>query len=501
MNTNYERYKTLLGKIADISYAGAVLSWDQEVMMPSKGAGFRARQLATLAGISHQQSTDDELGRLLQELDKDLSLSEKEKRNVKRSLKDYQERKKFTVDFIETLNLATSEGFQAWQTAKQQNNFKLFEPKLEKLLELKRRECEILGYTDHPYDALIDQYEPGMTTKSIALLFTNVRKQLVPFVKQIAASRQNDNSFMKKQYDTAKQWQFGLDVLRQMGYDFEAGRQDLSSHPFTTSFNPLDVRVTTRVNEHDFNEMLWSCIHEGGHGLYEQGLLPENYGLPAGEAISLGIHESQSRLWENNVGRCLPFWKANFKKLQALFPENLEGVSVNDFFKAMNQVKPSLIRTNADELTYHFHIMIRFEVEKALLEGSIKVNQVPEYWNSKYKEYLGIDVPDDTQGVLQDVHWSHGGFGYFPTYSLGSFYAAQLYAQAKKELQNLEAEIEKGNSKPLLSWLREKIHIHGKYHTSEELCVAVTGEKLNFDYFMDYAKQKYSSIYELKQVI
>lgn len=298
-------------------------------------------------------------------------------------------------------------------------------------------------------------------------------------------------------YNKDKQWQYGLAVLKQMGYDFDAGRQDISSHPFTVNFNAQDVRVTTRIDENNFSDMLWSCIHEGGHALYEQGLLPENYGLPAGEAISLGIHESQSRLWENNVGRSLTYWKVHYPKLQTIFPENLKNVSVGAFYKAMNQVKPSLIRTNADELTYHTHIMIRFEIEKLLIEGTLKVKDLPEYWNTKYKEYLGVNVTDDAHGVLQDIHWSHGGFGYFPTYSLGSFYAAQFYTQATKDIPTLETEIEKGNTLPLLNWLRSKVHKHGKYYTAEELCINITGEKLNFNHFMNYANKKYAGIYEL----
>lgn len=497
MNTKYEQYRTLLRKFSDVNFANAVLGWDQEVMMPPKGAEHRAQQVATLAGISHEQSTSNELGILLNELKTDASLSEQEKLNIKRSLKDYTDRKKFTTEYVETLSHAISEAFQSWQAAKKENNFKLFEPKLQKLVELKRKECEIYGYKDQPYDAQLDQYEPGTTTKDIDALFADVRKKLVPFIKQIADAPQNDSSFMYKHYEKDKQWHYGLDILKQMGYDFEAGRQDISSHPFTINFGPQDVRVTTRIDENNFNEMLWSCIHEGGHALYEQGLAPENYGLPSGETISLGIHESQSRLWENNIGRGLPFWNAQYPKLQKLFPENLKDISVKSFYKAMNQVKPSFIRTNADELTYHTHIMIRFEIEKALIQGTIQVNQLPEYWNAKYKEYLGIDVPDDTQGVLQDVHWSHGSFGYFPTYSLGSFYAAQFYAQAVKDIPGLEKGIENGNTLPLLTWLRDKVHRHGRFFTAEELCINITGEKLNFNYFMQYAQKKYTGIYQL----
>jgi carboxypeptidase Taq len=300
---------------------------------------------------------------------------------------------------------------------------------------------------------------------------------------------------MYLRYDKDQQWAFGLELLRQMGYDFEAGRQDVSSHPFTTNFSSQDVRVTTRTAEDNLNEMIWSCIHEGGHALYEQGLPDSEYGLPSGEYVSLGIHESQSRLWENNVGRSLPYWKCNLPRLKELFPENLKHVSPDDFYKAMNKVQPSLIRTNADELTYHFHILIRFEIEKALIEGTVEVNDLPALWNAKYKEYLGLDVPSDSKGVLQDIHWSHGSFGYFPTYSLGSFYAAQFYAFAARQIPELEAEIEKGNLKPLLDWLRTHIHAEGKMYSAENLCIKITGEKLSFKYFMEYARKKYSGLY------
>src|ERR1035437_2792467 len=455
---NYLRYQELLRKIADVQYASALLNWDQETYMPPKGAEFRAQQLSTLAGIAHELSTTEELGDLLEQLKSDDSLTEKEKRNSKESLKKYNDNKKYTIEFVQLLSKTISEAFQAWQKAKSENNFLLYAPYLEKLVKLKRDECNILGFQAHPYDALLDQYEPGAKTSDLEILFTDVRNQLVDFVKQIAAKPQNQDAFMFAHYGKQKQWDFGMDLLKQMGYDFEAGRQDVSSHPFTTNFSSEDVRVTTRINENDLNEMIWSCIHEGGHALYEQGLPASEYGLPSGEYISLGIHESQSRLWENNVGRGLSYWKANYKKLQEIFPENLKNVSVENFYKAINIVKPSLIRTSADELTYHFHVLIRFEIEKALIEGSIEVNELPNYWNKKHKEYLGIDVPNDSKGVLQDIHWSHGSFGYFPTYSLGSFYAAQFYYQAKKEIPNLETEIENGNMSPLLNWLRLKIH-------------------------------------------
>jgi carboxypeptidase Taq len=497
MNAAYEIYRELLRKLADVQYAMGVLNWDQETYMPPAGAELRAQQISTLSGIAHNMSTSAELEEILLKLEKDPSLEEKEKRNIVQSLKNLRLNKKYSQAFVETMSMAVSEAFTAWQKAKEANNFSLYAPALEKLIRLKREECTLAGYTGHPYDALLDQYEPGAKTADLVVLFSDVRSQLVEFVRRIAACPQNPDEFMYLHYPKSKQWDFGIELLKQMGYDFDAGRQDISSHPFTTNFGSRDVRVTTRISENNLNEMIWSCIHEGGHALYEQGLPFSEYGLPSGEYISLGIHESQSRLWENNVGRNLPYWKHNFPKLQAVFPENLKGVTPIDFFKAINKVHPSLIRTNADELTYHFHILIRFEIEKALIEGSIEVKDLPSLWNSKYKEYLGLDVPSDSKGVLQDIHWSHGSLGYFPTYSLGSFYAAQFYAKAKAEIPSLEMEIEKGNLKPLLDWLRLKIHALGKFYTAEDLCINICGEKLNFKYFMDYAKAKYGGLYPL----
>ncbi len=501
MNIAYERYKELLCRLADVQYSIAILNWDLETYMPPKGAESRAQQISTLSGIAHNLSTSEELGDLLFKLESDTSLDEIQQKNIYHSLKSYRLNKKYSQAFVEELSRAISEAFQAWQKAKETNNFSLYAPKLEKLVRLKREECTIIGFTGHPYDALLDQYEPGALTADLSILFADVRSQLVAFVKQIAAQPQNEDGFMFLHYDKQKQWDFGLELLTQMGYDFEAGRQDISSHPFTTNFGPKDVRVTTRIAEDNLNEMIWSCIHEGGHALYEQGLPYSEYGLPSGEYISLGIHESQSRLWENNVGRNLPYWKHNLARLKEFFPEPLKNVQPEAFFKAINKVRPSLIRTNADELTYHFHILIRFEIEKALIEGSIEVKDLPALWNSKYKEYLGLDVPSDSQGVLQDIHWSHGSFGYFPTYSLGSFYAAQFYNKAVQEIPTLELEIEKGNMKPLLNWLREHIHRHGKRYTAEELCQHICGEKLNFKYFMNYAQKKYGELYKLEKIV
>jgi carboxypeptidase Taq len=493
MNNQYEKYKSSLQKSADIMYASAILQWDQETYMPPASANIRARQLATLAGYSHELSTNPELGKLLNELKNNTSLNDQQKANIRESQRDYANRTKYPAQFVEDMSLAISKAFNAWQNAKKQNDFKLFEKELEVIVDFKLREAELLGYKDHPYDALLDQYEPGLTVAQLQVLFADVRSQLVDFVKSITPFNV-DSAFMSKHYDAQKQWDFGIKLLHDMGYNFNAGRQDKSAHPFTTSFSQEDVRVTTRINENDLHEMIWSTIHEGGHALYEQGLLVENYGLPMGEAVSLGIHESQSRLWENNVGRSLNYWKHYYPHLQNVFHDSLKGVELHQFYKSINEVKPSLIRTNADELTYHFHIMIRFGIEVMLMEKKVKVAELPELWNSLYKQYLGIDVPSVSKGVLQDVHWSHGSFGYFPTYSIGSFYAAQFFAAAQKQVPGLDSRIATGQHMPLREWLRTNIHVHGKQYSADELCRRITGESLNFKYFMEYAKAKYTAM-------
>jgi len=494
---SYDELRNHMQRVADVIYSASALAWDQETYLPPKGAGFRAGQLSTLSGISHELFTGPRTHELLNELKANKQLSDIQKRNSELVEEEYNKQKKYPTEFVEQMSHAVSAAFNAWQQAKKENNYKLFAPHLEKLIGFKKKETELLGYEGHPYNALLDLHEKKATVAELDVLFADVRKQLVPFVKKIREAKQVDNKFFFRHYSKDKQWDFGIDLLKQMGFDFNRGRQDISSHPFTTTLSQDDVRVTTRINEDDLSEMIWSCIHEGGHALYEQGLLPEHYGMPLGEAVSLGIHESQSRLWENNIGRSLVYWKSNFKLAQKYFPEQLKDVTAEAFFKGMNRVEPSLIRTNSDELNYHFHVMIRYEIEKAIFEDKLKVNELPEYWNAKYKEYLGIDVPDDARGVLQDVHWSHGSFGYFPTYSLGSFYAAQFFEQAKKEIKDLDAKTEAGDFKELLGWLRKNIHVHGKYYTAQELCERITGEKLNFNHFMRYAQNKFGIIYDL----
>ncbi len=496
--TQYETYKGKMQQIADIRNAIAVLSWDQETYLPEKGAAFRGQQITTLSSLSHELFTADQLGELLETLNKEKQhLEPVAAKNVALSLEDYQKNKKYPASFVAELSQTTNECYHAWINARKEGSYAVFQPVLNRMVELKRKEADILGYEGHPYNALLNEYEKGATTTMLDKVFADVKTALTPLLRSIEQRPQVKKDFLHLHYDRNRQWEFGIQLLKAMGYDMAAGRQDVSEHPFTTSFNPQDVRVTTRIDEKDFGNMTWSCIHEGGHALYEQGLDTAAYGLPSGEAASLGIHESQSRLWENNVGRSLVFWEHHYPQLQQLFPDNLGTVSLQDFYKAINLVQPSLIRTEADELTYHFHVMVRYEIEKGLLDGTYQTKDLREIWNSYYKEFLHVSVPNDTQGVLQDIHWSHGSFGYFPTYSLGSFYAAQFFATAQQQIPGLTGQIAAGKYDELLTWLRQQVHRHGRYYTSNELCERITGQPLEFRYFLDYATQKFGDIYGL----
>ncbi|UEG49800.1 carboxypeptidase M32 [Ferruginibacter lapsinanis] len=491
----YAEYKTKMQKIADVKYASAVLQWDQETYLPPKGNDFRGRQVATLSEIAHEQFTDEKLGDLLTELLSKNDLSGSEKRNIELSLEDYTRNKKIPADFVRTMSETVTRSYHDWANARSKNSFPLFENSLHQVIELKKREADYLGYEGHPYNALMNDYDKGLTVAIVDNIFNDLKPQLLTLLDAIKNKPQVDSSFLHLHYDKDTQWKLGIELLTRIGFDFEAGRQDISLHPFTTNFNNVDVRVTTRVDENDLGNMTWSCLHEGGHALYEQGLPGDQYGLPLGEYCSLSIHESQSRLWENCVGRGLAFWQHNFNLLKTFFPNQLKDISEEKFYKGINKVQPSLIRTEADELTYHFHVMIRYEIEKALIEGSIMTKDIPAYWNEQYKKYLGVIVPNDQNGCLQDIHWSHGSFGYFATYSLGSLYAAQLYAAIERENKSLEKEVAAGNNGNILKWLRKNIHEKGRLFLSEKLCLEATGETLNPNYFIDYATKKYTDIY------
>ena len=493
----YEVYKRKMQRIADVRNANAVLQWDQETHLPPKGAAFRGQQLSTLSEISHQLFSEEELGSVLQELLSVTDLTKEQHRNVELTFEDYTKNKKYSSEFVRALSEQTNKTFHTWIESRKKNSFQVYKDDLEKLIELKKKEADVLGYEHHPYNALVNEYEKGCTVELLDKTFTHLLPTLKELFDKISVKQQVDDSFLLQHFPKQQQWNWGMYLIKELNFDFEAGRQDMSEHPFSTSFNKNDVRITTRISENDFGNMTWSCIHETGHALYEQGLPENEYGLPLGEACSYSIHESQSRMWENNVGRGRPFWKYYYPKLQEHFPDQFRKTDAEQFYKGINKVQPSLIRTEADEISYHFHVYIRYELEKQLIEASISALDIPAFWNEQYKKLLNVDVPDDKQGCLQDVHWSHGSFGYFPTYSLGSFYAAQFFSAAKLQLETLETDLADGNTKPLLAWLRSNIHNKGRFFVSEDLCKSVTGESLIAHYFVNYLLDKYSSVYTL----
>jgi carboxypeptidase Taq len=474
----------------------SLMSWDQEVMMPEGGGPLRAQTISYLTGTFHDKMVNGVQDAIKSVEDDGLDkLDAFQLRNYKAVRREIDRMVKIPKSLVMEMSRVQSEAFAAWHMARKESNFATFEPLLSEIVRLKREEAEYVGYTEHPYDALVDTYEPGMTASRLKAIFEPFKLELADLLPQINAQSQIDDSFLRQTISTTQQLAWSRHVLETMGYDFKHGRQDLSAHPFSISLNPQDVRITTMVQADDIREMLYSSIHEGGHALYEQGLPLAHYGLPAAEACSLGIHESQSRLWENNIARSLPFWEHFFPAFRELFPDKLQGRGPEDVFKAVNKVQTGFIRISADELTYHFHVLLRFEIELALLSNEIQVRDLPAVWNEKVKRYLGLDVPRDAEGVLQDIHWSHGSIGYFPTYSLGSFYAAQIVAAAEQQNSSLWTQVGAGQLTPLKGWLNENIHAHGKQYDSEALCTIATGAPLDVRHFVRYAKEKFGKVY------
>lgn len=497
-----------LREIQHINSAASLLSWDMETYMPAGGGTARADQIATLQGLAHERFVAPETERLLGQwldlqtgapLDRPGDAWDESGRALLREVwRDYHHAKKLPSDFVVRMGRESSLAQQVWVEARAKNEFARFLPSLTNILALKKEEVDYLGYDASPYDALLDLYEPGETVAHLTPLFAQLKARLVPLLQRVLASPvQIDDHVLHASYDATRQVEFGRLVLTAMGYNFEQGRLDISAHPFTTSFHPTDVRVTTRVFERDLPSCLFSCIHEGGHGLYDQGLNPLHYGTPLGDSISLGIHESQSRLWENSVGRSRPFWRCFFPLMQRTFPESLSSVTLEQFYAAINRVQPSFIRVEADELTYNLHIMVRFEIEQDLIEGRTNAADLPEIWRDKMRRYLNIVPERDADGVLQDIHWSMGSFGYFPTYTLGNLYSVQFYNQAKLEIPTLEQEIEGGRLIILRQWLQQKIHHWGRMFTAEKLVERVTGGPLSPEPWLTYAEKKYGELYRL----
>jgi carboxypeptidase Taq len=491
LHNPYLQYVQHMHKIADIRFSNAVLQWDQETYLPPKGAEARGRQIATLAETSHELFSQVWFGDLLKQLASTDDLNPRQKRNVDLSLEDYEKNKRYKPEFVRKLSEQVNKTFHAWLGARKQNDFSVWEPELDQLLTLKREESYILGYASHPYDAHLNEYDKGVTVDLLDRNFSYLLPVLKNLQQEIQKDQKGPQPIFSGHFDEQKQWDLGKMLLEKMGFDFEAGRQDKSEHPFTISFNPLDVRVTTRINEKDPAQMIWTCIHEGGHALYEQGLPEEEYGLPLGEACSYSIHESQSRFWENGIGRSQAFCSFLFPHLKKLFATAMFGWDEEMLFKSINWVQPSLIRTEADEITYHFHVAIRFELEKRLLNNELKTKDIPHYWAESYKNLLGLKIPDDKQGCLQDVHWAHGSLGYFPTYSMGSQYAAQLFNHFTMSQPAWETEISNGIFSEPHQWLKNQVFIHGKYFNSLELCNISTGKPFQMSEFIWYLENKF----------
>lgn len=494
-------FREYVRKMKSYGEALDVLYWDLRTGAPRKGVEQRSEAIGVLSAEMFRMSVSDEMGRYMDELSAPGAyeqLDEVNRKLVDECRKEYERSKKIPPERYQEYVVLTSQAESVWEEAKPKADFAMFRPYLERIVEFNREFIGLWGYEGHPYNALLDLYEPGMTVEQLDPLFAAVRSQLVPLVSAIRQSpNAPDTAFLRKTFDIDKQKAFSRFILGELGYDFEAGRLDESAHPFAIGLNPGDVRITTRYLPDDVTSALFGTIHECGHALYEQNIAKELVGTTLCTGTSMGIHESQSRFWENMIGRSLPFWQRYYGKLQELYPESFAGVSVDRFYRAINVVQPSLIRIEADELTYNLHIMIRYEIEKSLFDGSLQVAELPEYWNAKYEEYLGVVPSHDGEGVLQDVHWSGGSFGYFPSYALGNLYSAQMKHAMERELGSVDALTADGKFDAIKGWLVERIYRYGKLLTPREIAVRATGEPLNPDYLVSYLRDKYTAIYKL----
>ncbi len=498
MSEKLEQLKQKLGEVADITNAAGVLGWDQQVNMPPAGNEARGQQLATLSKIAQETFTSDEVGRLIDDLKQELDGTDTDEAALVRvAARNYGKAKRVPPAFVAEQAIVTSKAFEAWVEARSKSDFSIFRPHLEKVVELIHKYISFFPPSDHPYDTLLDDYEPGMKTADVKAIFDKLRPKQVELLKAIAAAKPIKDDFLYKKYNEKKLMDFGRDIVTKFGYDWNRGRQDKAPHPFETSFSVNDVRITTRYEADNPLATLFSTMHESGHAIYEQGINPAYERTPLAGGASLAVHESQSRMWENLVGRSLPFWEHFYPALKETFPTQLDGVSLKTFYKAINKVKPSLIRVNADEATYNMHIMLRLELEIGMVEDTIDVKNLPEIWNTKMQEYLGVTPPNDAKGVLQDIHWSGGSIGYFSTYALGNLISAQWWEKVNKDIPNLHDQIRKGNFSELLAWLRKNIHQYGQKYEPQQLVEKVTGSKITPEPYIRYLKKKYSEIYGL----
>jgi carboxypeptidase Taq len=498
--TMLQDFKQYLRKLKDLQDATSVLYWDVRTGMPKKGVDRRSEVIGTLSAETFRMSTSDEMDAYLQyflEPENNEKLDPIMRAVVAECKKEFDRSRKIPADRYQEFVMLTAKAESVWEKAKETSDFPLFQPYLEKIVQMTVEFVDYWGYQGHKYNTLLDYYEPGMTVDKLDRIFADLRNDLVALLQRVKNSPHKPRyDFFEQYFDPAKQREFSVFMLKKMGYDFEAGRLDETVHPFEISFGPGDVRVTTKFLPYDFRSALFSSLHEGGHALYEQNIAPELVGTILCHGTSMGIHESQSRFWENIVGRSKAFWTHFFKDAVAHFPEQFRGVTLDEFYRGINESHESLIRIEADELTYNLHIMIRYEIEKALIGGDMKVADLPGVWAEKMQEYLGIVPENDAEGCLQDVHWSGGDFGYFPSYSLGNIYSAQFLHAMKQDL-NVDQLLLEGNLIPIKEWLTEKIYRYGKLQTPGEILKRVTGEETNAKYLIAYLTEKFTDVYKL----
>lgn len=501
MENKLEEVKVRLIEIDDLQSASALLGWDQNTYMPPGGAPARGRQIATLQRLAHEKSTDPALGKLLDGLQsyaENLPYDSDEASLIRVARRNYERAVRVPSSFVARFSEHSSASFQAWTEARPANDFAKMQPYLEQTLDLSRQFADFFPDYEHIADPLIDISDYGMKASAVRAIFAELREQLVPIVQAITAQPPADAACLHQVFPEEQQWAFGLEVIKRFGYDFERGRQDRAPHPFTTEFSIGDVRITTRVKEKDLSEALSSTLHEAGHAMYEQGINAAFEGTPLANGTSSGVHESQSRLWENIVGRSRGFWYFFYPRLQKVFPDQLGSVALETFYRAINKVERSLIRTDADEVTYNLHVLLRFDLELRLLEGELSVRDLPEAWHDRFKADLSIVPPDDRDGVMQDVHW-YAGFigGSFQGYTLGNIMSAQFFEAALQAHPEITSEIEAGEFSALHGWLKENIYQHGCKFTASELIERVTGGALSIEPYVRYLRTKYEELYAL----
>jgi carboxypeptidase Taq len=501
VESKLKELKTRLIEVNDLESARDLLTWDQGTYMPPGGGPARARQLATLSRLAHEKLTDPAIGNLLDDLQPyadGLPYDSDDASLIRVTRREYERAVKVPSEFMARFHAHTAETYEVWARARPANDFAAVRPSLEKTLDLSRQYANYFPGYEHIADPLIDTADYGMKTSTIRALFAQLRDQLVPLVEAITSQPAADDACLRQHFPEEKQLAFGLEVIRRFGYDFERGRQDKTLHPFMIKFSLGDVRITTRVREHDLGDALFSTLHEAGHAMYEQGIRADFEGTPLAIGTSAGVHESQSRLWENLVGRSRGFWEHFYPQLQAVFPDQLRRVSLDTFYRAINKVQRSLTRTDADEVTYNLHVILRFDFEVQLLEGRLSVRDLAEAWHARYQSDLGVRAPDDRDGVLQDVHW-YSWFigGVFQGYTLGNVMSAQFYDAALRARPAITDEIKRGEFGMLRNWLTENIYQHGHKFTASEIVERATGAPLSIAPYLDYLRRKYGELYNL----